>query len=92
MENKYFKQALASMAANAAYADAVRHLYDIGLSVGEIKNTIDYPVSIETIESVIKDYEKKKLSDDNAYEYVQHQDKYGKRSFIKTKKQSLPPL
>lgn len=84
--NKYFHQVLSTMVTNAAYADAVRHLYDNGLSIDEIKNELDYPVSTEKIEAVISDYEKKKQSHDNDYEYIQHQDEYGRRSFIKVKK------
>ena len=87
MENTYFQQALSAMVTNYAYGDAVRHLYDSGLSAEEIYKKIDYPVSLEKIKKVIKDYEKKKSSDEFEYEYVAKQDKYGRKSFIKVKKQ-----
>lgn len=74
------------MVSNAAYADAIRHLYDDGMSVEEIYKNLDYPASIETIEAVIHEYEAKKKSADTEYEYVQHQDKYGRSSFIKVKR------
>lgn len=86
MENKYFQQALSSMAANAAYGDAIRHLYDCGLSVAEIHKNLDFPASIETIESVIHDYEIKKASKEADYEYIQQEDSLGRRSFIRVKK------
>lgn len=87
MENTYFQQALSAMVTNYAYGDAVRHLYDSGLSAEEIYKKIDYPVLLEKIKKVIKDYEKKKASDEFEYEYVAKQDKYGRKSFIKVKKQ-----
>ena len=86
MDNKYFGQALSSMVNNYAYGDAVRHLYDNGLSAEEIYKKLDYPVSLEKIRKVISDYEKKKASDDFGYEYVTRYDQYGRKSFIKVKK------
>lgn len=88
MENRYFQQALSSMVTNVAYGDAVRHLYDRGLSVEEIHKELDYSVSVEKIKSVIADYEEKKASGESEYEYVEQQDSYGRRSFIRVKKQS----
>ena len=86
MENKYFQQALSSMVNNFAYGDAVRHLHDNGLTAEEIHKKLDYPVSVEKIQAVINDYEKKKSSSDYEYEYIQQQDKYGRKSYIKVKK------
>lgn len=59
-DQKYFKEALASFAADAAYVRAVKHLYDNGLTAEEIKKNLLYPVSIEKIEKVIKEYEREK--------------------------------
>lgn len=59
-EGKYFKEALASMATNMAYADAVRHLYDLGMKPEEIQKNMTYPVSIDKIENVIRKYEEEK--------------------------------
>lgn len=86
MENKYFKQALSQMVSDAAYGDAIRHMYDSGLSVDEIYKTIDYPVSIDKIESVIKEYEMSKNSEKSEYTYVEQQDEFGRRSFVRVKK------
>lgn len=86
MDNKFFKQALSSMVTNAAYGDAVRHMHDIGMSVEEIHKRLDYPVSIEKIEAVISDYEKKKESGGSEYQFIEQQDELGRRSFIRVKK------
>lgn len=74
------------MVANVAYVDAVRHLYDSGMTADEIQKNLDYPISVEKIEAVILEYEKKKASNDLDYEYIQKQDKFGRRSFIRVKK------
>lgn len=86
MENQYFNKALASMTAGAAYVDAVKHLYKQGYSSSEIQKNLTYPVSIEKIEKVIRDYEKEQTSDEPAYEYVQTTNEYGRTSFIRVPK------
>lgn len=86
MENKYFQQALSAMVNNAAYGDAVRHMHDIGMSAEEIHQRLDYPVSVEKIKSVILDYEKKIKTEDFDYEYIEQQDEFGRRSFVRVKK------
>lgn len=83
MENRYFNEALASMVAEVAYGDAVRHMHDKGCSVEYIQKNLDYPVSVEKIEKVVRDYEAKKLGNDSKYEYVQKTDEFGRRSFIR---------
>lgn len=85
-EGKYFKEALASMTANIAYVGAVRHLYDLGMKPEEIHKNMTYPVSIEKIEKVIQKYEEEKASPDDEYQYIQYADKYGKKNFIRVKK------
>lgn len=59
-DGKYFRDALASFAADTAYVRAVKHLYDNGLTPKEIKKNLLYPVSIEKIERVIQEYEAEK--------------------------------
>lgn len=59
-DQKYFKEALASFAADAAYVRAVKHLHDNGLTPKEIQKNLLYPVSIEKIEKVIQKYETEK--------------------------------
>lgn len=86
MDNKYFKEALASMAASYAYVDAIKHLYDQGYSPEKIKRNLTYPVSIEKIERVIAEYQEELKKPEAKYEYVQTVDSYGKRSFIRVPK------
>lgn len=83
MDNKYFQEALSSLANNVAYGDAIKHMHDSGLTPSEIHDRLDYPISIAKIESVIYEYEKKKASDSSNYEYIEHQDNLGRRSFIR---------
>lgn len=87
MENQYFKQALGNMVASVAYVDAVRHLYDIGYSVPEIQKNLSFPASIEQIEKTIADYEAEKKNPESQFEYVQRMDEYGRRSFVKVRKE-----
>lgn len=86
MSNSYFQEALSSMAAGVAYTDAVKHLYKQGLSVSEIQKNLTYPVSIETIEKVIVDYQEEMNKPESGYEYVQVVNAYGKKSFIRVRK------
>lgn len=85
-EGRYFKEALADFTSEAAYGGAVRHLYDLGYSVEQIKENLLYPVSLRQIEKVIDEYEKRRNSPEQDYEYVQETDQYGKRSFRRVKK------
>ncbi|MCF0129631.1 MAG: hypothetical protein HUJ70_13700 [Pseudobutyrivibrio sp.] len=85
-DKKYFKEALSAMVAQSAYVDAIRHLHDSGLTVEEIQKNLDYPASVETIESVIDKYEAEKNRADADYKIVQITDEYGRKSFIKVKK------
>lgn len=86
MENEYFKEALASMVTGFAYGDAVRRMHDKGCSVKEIQKNLDYPVSVETIEKVIKEYEAEKARNVSKYEYVETRGEFGRRSFIRVEK------
>ncbi len=61
-DGKYFREALASFAADAAYVRAVKHLHDNGLMPKEIQKNLLYPVSIEKIQKVIGQYEEEKNS------------------------------
>lgn len=85
-EGRYFKEALAGFVSEAAYAGAVRHLYDEGYSVEQIRKNLLYPVSVEQIERVIDDYIRRRNSPDRDYEYIQETDRYGRKSFRRVKK------
>lgn len=84
-ENIYFQKALAQMTAGAAYVDAVRHMYDSGMSAEEIQKNLLYPVSIEKVERAISDYEMEKNNSKAQYKYVEKVNAYGKRSFVRVK-------
>lgn len=86
-ENIYFQKALASMTAGVAYVDAVRHMYDSGMSAEEIQKNLSYPVSIEKVERVISDYEMEKNNPEAQYKYIEKVNAYGKRSFVRVKEE-----
>lgn len=82
-QKSYFQEAVSNFTADVAYIGAVRHLYDLGLSVSQIKEQILFPVSTEKIEAVIQDYEAEKKDPKQAAHYVEDIDQFGKRSFRK---------
>lgn len=85
-EGEYFREALAGFASEAAYAGAVRHLYDLGYSAEQIREKLLYPVSVSRIQKVIDGYIKRHNSPEGDYEYVQATDRYGKKSFRRVRK------
>lgn len=85
-EGRYFKEALADLTSEAAYVGAVRHLYDLGYSVEQIKKNLLYPISVQQIERVIDDYVKRQDSPERDYEYIRETDQYGRKSFRRVKK------
>ena len=52
-EQEYFKKALAGLAFDTAAGDAIRHLADIGLTVAQIAEKLDYPVKEEKIGKIV---------------------------------------
>ena len=52
-EQEYFKKALAGLAFDTAAGDAIRHLADIGLTVAQIAEKLDYPVKKEKIGKIV---------------------------------------
>lgn len=87
MENRYFNEALASMTAGLAYVDAVKHMYNEGYSVAEIQKNLTYSVSVEKIEKVIAECEEAMKKQGSDYEYVQTVNEYGRKSFVRVKKE-----
>lgn len=86
MENQYFKAALHNFVSDIAYVKSIRHLYDLGYDINRIQDNISYPVSVETIEKVIADYEAELKSPHRDYEIVETTDRLGNRSFVRKKK------
>lgn len=90
-ENQYFKEALSNFTSEVAFAGAVRHLYDLGYSVEEIRENLAYPASGEQIRKVIEEYEEQKKDPQKDYEFVQDMDAYGRKSYRKVEKhRNLP--
>lgn len=87
-EGRYFQEALANFTSEAAYAGAVRHLYDMGYSVEQIRKNLLYPASVRQIEQVIDDYRAGKGALEQDYVYIQDTDRYGRKSFRRVKKQA----
>lgn len=84
-DNQYFQEALRNMTAQSAYGDAVLHLHKKGLLPEQIREQLLYPVSVQSIERVIADYEKS-LQSENQYDYVQDTDSYGRKSFRRVRR------
>ena len=96
-ENRYFKDALGSFSRDAAYGAAIRHLTDLGHSAEEIRNELDYPLSLATIEKLMRKRlvetgklppetpEEEELLHSSACEYVKETDAFGRISFRRVK-------
>ena len=69
---------------------AIRHLYDSGYSIKEIADRLTYPLPVSRIEKEISDYEKEKSSPDAEYAYIRTTDAYGRSSYKRVRKDSLP--
>ncbi len=89
-ENAYFQEALAHFTQEAAWGGAVRHLADLGYSVKQIVDSLDFPTPYGKVQAFVWEYllendvllpgrpggvEKEKSN------YVKEYDKYGKVSF-----------
>jgi len=60
MENSYFNDALSNFAKDFAYGGAIRHLVDKGYTAERIIREFKYPLSRESIEKMVADYQKTK--------------------------------
>ncbi len=60
MENSYFNDALSNFTKDFAYGGAIRHLVDKGYSAERIIREFKYPLSRESIEKTVADYQKSK--------------------------------
>lgn len=86
MANEHFNEALKNFMKDSANGGAIRHLYDLGYSVDEIREALLFPVSVEDIQVVITAYEEEKSAPEEAYEIIKEQNKFGKTTFRKIKK------
>ncbi len=60
MENNYFNDALSNFTKDFAYGGAIRHLVDKGYTADRIIREFKYPLSRESIEKMVADYQKTK--------------------------------
>lgn len=87
MSEDFFKQALHNFTRDSANGGAIRHLYDLGRTPEEIQKELLFPATIAEIQKVIEIYQKEKDAPEEAYEIVKEQNKYGKTTFRKKRKQ-----
>lgn len=92
MGEEYFKKALSNFTQDMANGGAIRHLWDLGYSIRQIKEQLDYPVSFEKIQEVVWNhllntgvicYDKPGNGSQEKVTYVKEYDKYGRTSFRK---------
>lgn len=77
----YFTDALSSFTTEVAYKEAIRKLYKQGLSVEDIIDNCNYPVTESIVNKVIEEYENKK--DEPKSRFIEETDQYGRKSFRK---------
>lgn len=94
-EQEYFKKALADFAFDAAAGDAIRHLADLGLTVAQIAEKLNYPVKQEKIGKIVWEHflkngrirkeEPGSGAATEEYTYVTSYDACGRKSFRRVK-------
>lgn len=97
MEQSYFQNALSNFTHEAASGGAIRHLTDLGYTVKQISERLDFPTPFERVRrqvwerlldtGVILTKEPGSGSEEKA-EYVREYDRFGKASFRKVVKTS----
>lgn len=87
MANEHFNEALKNFMKDSANGGAIRHLYDLGYSVEEIRQELLFPASVEDIKALIDAYEAEKSAPEEVYEIIKEQNKFGKITFRKVKKE-----
>lgn len=90
-KNSYFQNALANFTFEAASGGAIRHLTDLGYTVAQIRERLDYPVSYERVQKAVWERlvdtgvilleEPGRAVRKKQTVYVREYDKYGKASF-----------
>ena len=93
-ETNYFQTALSGFVTEAACGGAVRHLTDIGYTLDQIVDRLDYPAPRARVQRIMMTYlyeSRVLLLEEPSAElfapkeqFVQEQGSYGSRSFRKT--------
>lgn len=60
MGQGYFEEALAQFSKDFAYGGAIRHLVDHGYTTDQIVKEFHYPISRESIDHMVKQYQEEK--------------------------------
>lgn len=92
-EPSYFQSALSSFVTDAACGGAIRHLTDIGYTLDQIVDRLDYPAPREKVQRIMMEYlyeSRVLLREEPSAElfapqetFVQEQDAFGRRSMRK---------
>lgn len=92
-QNEIFKTALSNFATDVACGGAIRHLTDIGYTLDQIVDRLDYPAPRAKVQKIMMEYlyESRVLLREEPSEalfaasdtFVQEQDAYGRRSMRK---------
>ncbi|MBQ4293140.1 MAG: hypothetical protein II754_00635 [Lachnospiraceae bacterium] len=85
MAEKYFEEALHRFTMEVAADGAIRHLRQRGLTAEEIKDELDYPVSLEYIRKKMSELEEEEEKGPEKVRYERAFTKYGKPYFIEVK-------
>ena len=88
---KTFNNALKNFTFDMASRGAIRHLFDLGLTAGEIHDELTFPTPVEAIRNELWNYlteskiilAEKPVSEDAGlrYEFIKETNEYGKQSF-----------
>lgn len=99
-ENSYFQKALSDFTHEVASGGAIRHLTDLGYTVRQIREQLDFPTPYERIQKAVWERLKETgviLSEEPGSSertekavYVQERDKYGRTSFRRVVKERMP--
>lgn len=91
MDNNYFAKALSNFTYDMASGGAIRHMADLGMTVKEISQKLDYPTPVERIQQTVwKHYidvgvillkNPSEMEGLEKVSYVKEQDSYGRTSF-----------
>ncbi len=89
-KNDYFNKALSSFTQDFASGDAIRHLTDLGYSIPDIKERLDYPIPIGKIKEIVWQHllkqkiillENPQTASDIKAIYIKETDAMGRTSF-----------
>jgi len=97
-EKDYFQEALSNFACEVAWGGAVRHLTDLGYTVRQVMEHLDFPVSYDRVRRAVWDRlletgvilreEPGKAKQKEKVSYVREYDRFGKASFRRVVQQA----